>query len=153
MPAAGKTAARLGGGAVLLGVACLALPLSAAGVPTHQYRHHVTAAAARETIDARIAHLHASLMITPGEEQNWASVAQVMRANEASMQTLVAQERTRPANSLTAVQDLRAYETFSQAHVNGLKSLISSFEVLYAGMPASQQAVADQVFQKFGHKA
>jgi len=45
---------------------------------------------------------------------------------------------------------LRTYERFTQAHVNGLKTLISSFETLYQGMPDKQKALADQVFRKFG---
>jgi hypothetical protein len=147
------TVAGLRGVAVLLGAATLALPLSALATTAHHYRHHLSVAVTRETVEARITHMHAALMITPDEEQNWSAVARVMRANEASMQALVETEKARPAGSLTAVQDLRAYETFNQAHVAGLKDLIAAFEVLYSGMPAAQQAVADHVFQKFGHKA
>ncbi len=148
-----KTVGRLRGAAASLGVACLALPLSAAAAPTHYHHHSATIAVTRETVEARIAHLHASLMITLDEEQDWGAVAKVMRANEATMQALVDQERARPVHTLTAVQDLQTYESFSQAHVSGLEDLIASFKVLYDTMPAPQQALADHVFQKFGHKA
>jgi len=50
------------------------------------------------------------------------------------------------------VEDLKAYQTFAQAHVDGLKNLTSSFETLYGSMSASQKKVADQVFRNFGRK-
>ncbi len=153
LPVRQKTVAALSGVAGILAAASMALPLTATASPIHHYRHYSNAAVARETVESRIVHLHTALMITPDEEQNWVAVATVMRANEATMQTLVDQERARPVHTLTAVEDLQAYETFNQAHVSGLKSLIASFQVLYSAMPAPQQAVADHVFQTFGHKA
>jgi hypothetical protein len=146
-------------GRVLGAAAVLAAPLAANADTTHHAysAHHAwrhgTAEQKRETVEARIASLHSSLMITLDEEQDWAAVAQVMRANEATMEALVAKENARPPHSQTAVQDMRTYETFTAAHVTGLATLISSFEVLYAAMPAPQQAVADKVFQNFGHRA
>jgi len=53
---------------------------------------------------------------------------------------------------MTAVEDLKTYEKFAQAHVKGLKNLISSFSKLYAAMPAAQQKNADAVFHNFGRK-
>jgi hypothetical protein len=147
-----KTVAGLTGVVTAVTAACLALPLGASASTVHHYSHHANPSVTRETVEARITHLHAALMITPDEEQDWIAVAKVMRANEAAMQSLVEQERARPAHSLTAVEDLQAYETFTQAHVSGLEALIASFETLYSAMPAPQQAVADQVFQKFGHR-
>jgi hypothetical protein len=72
-----------------------------------------------------------------------------MRENEASMQRLMAETAAKP-HPLNAVDDLRTYERFTQAHVGGLKNLISSFETLYQSMPDNQKALADQVFHKFG---
>jgi hypothetical protein len=148
--------ARLAGVAVILAASAAsvaAAPLTANPDPADHAYSQKSAQEKRESVEDRIATLHSSLMITLDEEQDWAAVAQVMRANEATMEALVAKERARPARTLTAVQDMRTYETFTAAHVTGLASLISSFEVLYAAMPAPQQAVADQVFQNFGHKA
>ena len=47
---------------------------------------------------------------------------------------------------MTAVGDLKMYQKFAQAHVDGLKNLISSFDKLYAGMPDAQKKIADEVF-------
>jgi hypothetical protein len=145
--------AGLAGAAIFLVASVSALPLGANAVTPHHGHRHTTVQQKRETVEARIASLHASLMITPDEEQDWTAVAQVMRTNEAATQTRVEQEKAGPPHGRTAVQDLRTYEAFTQAHVDGLKTLISSFEVLYAAMPAPQQAVADRVFRTFGHRA
>jgi hypothetical protein len=138
--------------AALLGAACLIAPLGAAAQATSMHHHHRSAAQARETLETRIATLHSELNITPGEEAKWSAVAQVMRSNEADMQRMVAERRGEAPRGGTAVEDLKTYERFTQAHVDGLKNLISSFETLYAAMPASQQAIADHVFQHFGHR-
>jgi hypothetical protein len=62
------------------------------------------------------------------------------------MDTLVASGRTTAPQSMTAVEDLKTYQKFAQAHVDGLKNLISSFEDLYAAMPDAQKKIADEVF-------
>ncbi len=97
--------------------------------------------------------LHKALKITADEETNWAAVAQAMRDNDAAMHSLVAEGQETKAVRVSAVDDLRRYEKFTQAHVDGLKNLIASFETLYNAMPDSQKATADEVFQRFGHKA
>ena len=54
---------------------------------------------------------------------------------------------------MTAVEDLQTYEKFARAHVEGLKSLTSSFDTLYKSMPETQRKVADEVFRSAGHAA
>jgi hypothetical protein len=148
------TVAALVGVAMLAGasgVAAQTAPAQAA--PTYHHRiHHESAAQARETVENRITTLHSQLMITLDQESKWAAVAQVMRDNEADMQRLIAERRAAGPHPVTAVEDLKTYEHFTQEHVNGLKNLISSFETLYASMPPQQQAVADRVFMHFGHR-
>ena len=143
--------------AALLGGCALAMPLAAlaqtapasapSAAPAH--RHAPPRTMKRETVEQRVAMLHASLKITPAEEAQWTPVAQAMRDNEATMQKLMAETTAKP-HPLSAVEDLRTYERFTQAHVSGLKTLISSFETLYQAMPQSQKALADQVFHKYG---
>jgi len=106
-----------------------------------------------ETVEQRITDLHAALQITPQEESKWTRVAQVMRENAAAMQKLASEKDSQAAEGMTAVEDLRTYEKFAEAHVAGLKKLTASFDTLYNSMPAAQKKVADQVFQDFGHKA
>jgi periplasmic protein CpxP/Spy len=100
-----------------------------------------------ETVEQRITTLHAALKIMPDEETKWSDVAQAMRENAAAMDKLVAEGRATAPQSMSAVDDLKMYQRFSQAHVDGLKNLISAFSALYTVMPDAQKKVADEVFQ------
>ncbi len=152
--------------AALMGATMLAVPLSAAradpalnanaalrlaqaAAPQSQSAADAAVAPA-DTVEQRITNLHAALKITPQEDAKWNHVAQAMRENVAAMQKLAAEKTTEAPQSMTAVQDLKNYQSYAQAHVDGLKNLISSFETLYNSMPDPQKKLADQVFQSFG---
>lgn len=141
---------------VLMGAALLASPLIARAAEPVAAPAAMQATppevAPMETVDQRITDLHASLAITPAQESDWKGVAKAMRAHAANMEKLIASKSNQDPAKLTAVEDLRIYEKFAQAHVEGLKVLTASFETLYKTMPAAQKKVADQVFQNFGHK-
>lgn len=100
-----------------------------------------------ETVEQRIASLHTALKITPDEDAKWNDVAQAMRENAAAMDKLLAESRTTPPQSMTAVEDLQMYQKFAQTHVDGLKNLLASFSALYAAMPDAQKKIADGVFR------
>jgi len=149
--------------AALLGATFLASPLTAARADSAAARSQLTQATFHSTaaetsntragtVEQRITSLHTALKITPAEEADWNKVAQAMRENATAMQKLVAERTAQAPQSMTAVQDMQAYEKFAQAHVDGLKNLISSFDTLYDSMPDPQKKVADQVFQSSGHK-
>ncbi len=139
----------------LLGAAALLAPFAASADPMSMHHHarHMTGAERAETVEMRITKLHTELKITPAEEVNWTPVAQAMRDNEMKMQAMITAKKSEPAHDMTAVEDLKNYQMFDQAHVDGLKVLISSFEVLYMTMPDDQKHLADDVFRKFGHRA
>ncbi|HLY55347.1 MAG TPA: Spy/CpxP family protein refolding chaperone [Stellaceae bacterium] len=139
----------------LLGATLLASPLTMARADNSAMQSQAAADAADtkgETVEQRITSLHSELKITSDEEASWNNVAQSMRENEAAMQKLAAERTTVAPQGMSAVDDLNAYEKFAQAHVDGLKNLISSFKVLYVSMPDPQKKLADEVFQTFGHK-
>jgi protein CpxP len=144
--------------AALMGASMLAWPLAAAHAGTAQFQvvqaatpqtHAAEAATATkgETVEQRIATLHAALKITPDEDAKWNAVAQAMRENASDMDKLVAEERKTPPQDMSAVDDLKLYQKFAQAHVDGLKNLLSSFTTLYSAMPDAQKKVADHVFE------
>ena len=139
----------------LLGATMLATPLTAA-LAQNPVPQTVAAASATETkgetVEQRITNLHVALKITPEEETQWNSVAQAMRENAAAMDKLVATNRTTPPQNMSAVDDLKTYQQFAQAHVDGLKNLISAFSTLYNAMPDAQKKVADEVFNTAGHE-
>jgi periplasmic protein CpxP/Spy len=152
--------------AMLMGATMLASPLSAARADTvhnaaTQLAQAATTQAAApkteagagataskgETVEQRITSLHAALKITSAEDAKWNDVAQAMRENAANMDKLVAESRTTAPQNMSAVDDLKLYQKFAQAHVDGLKNLISSFSTLYEAMPDAQKKIADQVFE------
>ncbi len=104
------------------------------------------------SVEERIDQLHTRLKITPEEEQAWNAVAQAMRDNAAAMEKLVADKRDTAPQDRTAVDDLKTYQEFAEAHVDGLKNLTSAFETLYDAMPDQQKKTADRVFQTFGRQ-
>jgi len=145
--------------AALVGATMLASPLTAARADTATNAAIQLAQAAKskagagaiqskgENVEQRIADLHAALKITPDQEAKWKEVAQDMRENAAAMDKLIAESRKTPPQNMTAVDDLKMYQKFAQAHVDGLKNLLSHFEAFYASMPDAQKKVADGVFR------
>jgi len=139
----------------ILGVATVATPLTAFAQPAPRatpVTRHAADSMRRETLDQRISNMHVALKITPAEEADWTKVADVMRRNESNMQKMVVERRAHIPHELNAVEDLKTYQRFTQAHVDGLKDLIASFETLYAAMPEGQKIVADHVFARYGHE-
>jgi protein CpxP len=102
-----------------------------------------------ETVEQRISALKTALKITPDQESKWEKVAVAMRENAQKMDKVIQDKRANMAN-MNALDDLRTYQDISQAHVDGLKNLISSFKSLYDSMPAEQKANADKVFDSYG---
>jgi protein CpxP len=140
--------------AALLGATMLATPLAATHALAQAAVTPVAAPATEtkgETVEQRITALHASLKITPAEEAQWNGVAQAMRENAAAMDKLVATNRTTPPQNMSAVDDLKTYQQFAQAHVDGLKTLTAAFSTLYDAMPDAQKKVADEAFRTSGH--
>jgi periplasmic protein CpxP/Spy len=147
--------------AALLGATMLASPLTAAradhtanaAIQLAQAAGSQSSAGAGateakgETVEQRITNLHAALKITPDQDAKWKEVAQDMRENAAAMDKLLAEARKTPPQSMTAVDDLKMYQKFAQAHVDGLKNLLSHFEAFYAAMPDAQKKIADEVFR------
>ena len=140
--------------ASLTGAALIAGSLAPATAQTPDSQKPPAAAAATsskpETVEQRIATLKTALKITPDLEPKWTKVAQAMRDNASQMEKLVATKRAIPPEKTTAVDDLKTYQEFTQARLDGLKNLTSSFKSLYDSMPADQKKNADQVFRSYG---
>jgi predicted small secreted protein len=103
------------------------------------------AASAKDTrVEARIKSLHDRLKITSAEEPQWSGVAQAMRDNARQMQGAI--EQRREARNMTAVDDLKAYQTMADTHAQGLKKLIPAFQALYDSMSDDQKKKADAIF-------
>ena len=102
-----------------------------------------------ETVEQRIVTLKAALKITPDQEPKWTAVAQAMRDSSVQMEKLVATKRAIPPEKTTAVDDLKTYQDFTEARLDGLKHLTSAFKSLYDTMTPEQKKNADTVFEKY----
>ncbi len=104
--------------------------------------------------EMRIKDMHAKLAITPAQEELWGKVAQVMRDNATTVDTLT-QARVDHAKDMNAVDDLKSYGEITDAHANGIKKLTTEFTALYAAMSDEQKKDADALFKngpaKHGH--
>jgi periplasmic protein CpxP/Spy len=134
---------------MLIGAVMLAAPLAPARAQTQIKAAEPTSKAAQraETAEQRITALHAALKITPAQEADWQAVAQTMRDNATALQKLAADKAAQSRKGVTAVEELQAYARIAQAHVDGLNSLIASFQTLYTSMPDQQKKLADEVFR------
>ncbi|MFO1160773.1 MAG: Spy/CpxP family protein refolding chaperone [Reyranellaceae bacterium] len=141
-----------------LAVGCLAgtamITGAAVAQVSDQHKNEPPAAAAAtsskpETVEQRIATLKTALKITPDQESKWNGVAQAMRDNASKMEKLVATKRAIPPEKTTAVDDLKTYQEFTEARLDGLKHLTSAFKALYDAMTPDQKKNADQVFERY----
>ena len=137
---------------LLLAIATLAAPTSAATPGQTQASAPVMTVAAHTPVDTRINNLHARLQITADQEALWQPVAQVMRDNASTMDSL-RQSRMANANNMSAVDDLRSYGQVVDAHADGVKKLTSAFEALYNSMSDTQKHNADLIFRSDTHHA
>jgi protein CpxP len=101
--------------------------------------------------EARIKDMHAKLNITAMQEDQWGKVAQVMRENATSIETLI-KVREEHAKTMTAIDDLKSYGDITDAHADGIKKLTPVFATLYASMSDDQKKEADYLFSHGKHK-
>jgi hypothetical protein len=131
---------------VLFGALVLAAP-GQAQTPSPAPAPAPTAQPGGDPVETRITQLHDQLKITAAQEAKWKAVAQVMRDNAKAMDALM--KKRAPGAPMSALDDLKSYHEFTEAHAKGLKKLITAFEALYTAMPAPQKKNADQVFAQF----
>ena len=143
-----------GAAATLLGAIVLASPAFAASgdVLTPASSQQAMAAPASESatspsmVEAHIKELHKRLHITDAQKPQWDSLAQVMRDNAKAM-TDLQKERAADAQSMSAVDVIKSYESVVQAHEDGMKKFIPPFEALYNSMSDAQKKTADSLFR------
>ena len=117
----------------------------AAKMPKQEQRAVDNASPAR--VKAQITELHDKLHITSAQEGKWEEVAEAMRATAKEMRTKLTDrsEKVKTA-SLTAIDELRAYQDLQQVQYDGVKRLVDQFEKLYGVMTPDQKMNADAVF-------
>jgi hypothetical protein len=99
-----------------------------------------------------IADLHSRLRITAAEQPQWDALAQVMRENAMHTDQVFSQELGNPAKA-TALDDMRAYATITEAHAEDIQKLLPAFEALYNAMSPEQKQTADNVFRQYARQS
>ncbi|MFT4066203.1 Spy/CpxP family protein refolding chaperone [Paraburkholderia sp.] len=99
-------------------------------------------------VEDRIAYLHAQLKITPAQEAQWKTFADVMRSNGETMGQLFQQRKA--ATNVTALDDMKQYAEIAQAHADGMKKLVDAFDPLYGSLSPEQKKLADATFHRGG---
>lgn len=136
--------------ALAVAVALLATLTLASPRPLHAAgdtgRRHAGKTSAVDHVEARIKELHTQLQITPEQENLWQNVTNVMRDNAQKIDALV-KTRADQAQTMTAVDDVRAYGDIVEAHAEGIKKFLPTFEALYASMSDVQKQHADALFR------
>jgi hypothetical protein len=139
--------------ATLLGAIVLASPLFAASSETlpQAWSQSAMASPASESagntaVETRIKELHKKLHITAAQKPQWDSLAQVMRNNAQAMVDLQKQRAT-DAQSMSAVDVVKSYESVIEAHEDGMKKFVPPFAALYDTMSDAQKKTADSLFR------
>jgi hypothetical protein len=107
-----------------------------------------SATAKADRVEIRINELRTALNITAEQEELWNSVAEVMRDNARTMDTLVTARKN--ADPMNAVEDFKSYGEISEAQAEGIKKFIPVFETLYNSMSDAQKKSADILFHHQG---
>ena len=136
--------------ALTVAVALLATLTLASPRPIHAAGDSSRRTAGKESavnrVEARIKELHTQLQITPEQGNLWQNVTAVMRDNAQRIDALV-KTRADHAQTMTAVDDVRAYGDIAEAHAEGIKKFLPAFEALYASMSDVQKQHADALFR------
>ena len=119
-----------------------------ANAPTNSPLGDASGKRAMERVEQHINDLHKRLAITPAQQTQWASFAEVMRQNARRMEASYADRQGRTATT-TAVEDLRAYAAMERARAEDVERLVPAFDTLYQAMSPEQRASADKTFHDF----
>jgi hypothetical protein len=140
--------------ATLLGAIVIASPVFAAtgDASAQASSQQAMAAPASESasstsaVEARIHELHTKLHITAAQKPQWDNLVAVMRDNAKAMNDLQ-KERASEAQSMSAVDVVKSYESVIEAHEDGMKKFVPPFEALYNSMSDAQKKTADSLFR------
>ncbi len=100
-------------------------------------------------IERRISELHARLKVTPSEEGQFSTFADVMRENARRMDGLAGQH-AQAVSSGSAVDQMKSYATLAQAHAEDAQRLVPAFSNLYDVLTPEQKKAANESFKSFG---
>jgi protein CpxP len=101
-------------------------------------------------VEKRITQLRTTLKITPSETKAFDDFVQVMRENADKIDALI-QEHRQNAATLSAVDQLKVYQSLAQAHAEEMQNLVPAFSQLYDALTPEQKKIADEDFRNFSN--
>lgn len=105
-----------------------------------------------DRIEARIAYIKTALKITPAQERQWNTVAEVMRKQAKAFDDARQAQRAagnQPASAIERLQQRQQHMTLASASLN---ELIAAAQPLYAGFSDEQKKIADEMLDRRGHR-
>jgi hypothetical protein len=103
--------------------------------------------ATRKAVEQRVAALSAKLGITPAQQSDWNTFAQVMRDNAASTDAVFAQ-RAQSTATMNAVDNMKSYAAIARGYADNTQRLSDAFAVLYGKLSDAQKQTADVLFRQ-----
>jgi hypothetical protein len=97
-------------------------------------------------VEARIKDLHKKLHITDAQKPQWDALTTVMR-NNAQVMVDLQKQRTADAQTQSAVDVVKSYQSVIEAHEVGMQKFVPPFEALYNSMSDAQKKTADSLFR------
>lgn len=101
-----------------------------------------------QRVDARAAELEQKLKVTPQQKPQWDKVVAVMRGNAETIEDVI-NHRRQNAGKMTALEDMRSYQTLSEKHAQGMDNLVDVFEPFYQTLTPEQKKIADEEFTSY----
>lgn len=99
-----------------------------------------------DTVEQRIADLHAQLKITDEEAKPWDAFAQTMRDN-ARKADQAFRERAQKLPTMSAADAMKSYADLTETHADNMKKLSSAFSDLYSALSPEQKQIADAMYR------
>jgi hypothetical protein len=102
-----------------------------------------------ERIEARLAYIKTALKITPAQEPQWNTLANVLRAQARVMDSEITARRAEtPATSLTAIERLERRQKFLTAAAARTNDVLNAAKPLYASLNDDQKKIADELLDR-----
>jgi protein CpxP len=98
-------------------------------------------AAPGPNVESNIAQLHQRLAITPAQEPQFQTLANIMRENARMIGGA-------PPINVNAVEGLRLAIQYGQQEIEGMRRMLPALQALYAVLTPAQRQAADQAFRQ-----
>ena len=136
---------------VLASTVAVAQPAPSAPVPAATKPAATPVRKPSPRVEQRIAALRKKLTITPAQTPAFNDFAQVMRDNSEKMGDRIDTARKTQATD-TAIDQMQAYASIAQQHVEDIQRLVPAFSRLYDQLSPAQKKLADDSFRDFSNQ-